>query len=56
MLTFIMSVVFSITTQVATISPSCETYRPNLEGLTLTVCDGTVTSRCDNSGYCQIAE
>lgn len=56
MLTFIMSIMFSASINVSAPLSSCETYAPNLEGITVTVCDGEVLSRCDSTGYCQIAE
>ena len=30
----------------------CETYKPNLAGISVTVCSGEVVSRCDQSGNC----
>lgn len=33
-------------------APKCETYAPNLSGISVTVCDGEVVSRCDASGNC----
>jgi hypothetical protein len=30
----------------------CETYAPNAERITITVCNGHVTDACDDSDHC----
>lgn len=54
-----LTLIFSTLLSLASVSPSpvaaprCETYAPNLAGISVTVCDGAVVSRCDASGNCQ---
>lgn len=55
MLTLIFSALLSVASVNASpvAAPKCETYAPNLSGISVTVCDGSVTKRCDASGNCQ---
>ena len=53
MLTLIFSALLSLSSvKAAPSAPACETYAPNLEGISVTVCSGEVVSRCDASGSC----
>jgi hypothetical protein len=59
MITFILSTILSI--NVAAQAPKtapkapvteCETYAANLDGVRVTICNGSVVSRCDAAGNC----
>jgi hypothetical protein len=59
MITFILSTILSINVaaqapKVVVKAPAaqCETYAPNLEGVSVTVCSGEVVKRCDAAGNC----
>jgi hypothetical protein len=55
MLSFIFALLVSAAPVSAPTAPKCETYAPNLEGISVTVCSGEVVSRCDASGNCLFA-
>lgn len=52
MLNLIASIVFSLNINAAPVAPKCETYAPNVAGVSVTVCGGEVTKRCDQAGNC----
>lgn len=54
MLTFIASIVLSLNIN-ASVAPKCETYAPNLDGISVTVCAGEVVSRKDAAGVVHFA-
>ena len=53
-----LSVTSIVPSNVASVVPAkavkaqCETYAPNLDGISITVCGGSVVSRCDSAGNC----
>ena len=46
----VLALLFSIVTSPVS-APTCETYAPRLDGVSVTVCDGRVTKMTDASGY-----
>jgi len=47
----VLALLFSIVTSPVS-APTCETYAPRLDGVSVTVCQGAVVKACDASGVC----
>lgn len=50
MITLLLSLVLSASAPATVAAQSCETFAPNLDGISVTVCDGHVESRTDSLG------
>lgn len=49
MISLFVSLFFQVATA-ANVVPACETFAPNLDGVSVTVCEGAVVSRTDQLG------
>jgi hypothetical protein len=56
MFNFIASILLSASINSAPVAaPACETLAPNLDGISITICDGEVVSRKDAAGVVHFA-